>query len=428
MSRKLSFSPSVLDALSSGSISDPLTPGLSLERLPSGKKVWRYVRWVPINRTLLRRSLGSYPAYNIPTARAWADDLNCKIDSGTDPRELEREEIRRASMTVARAHAFYMEAVMQGRASRAKRKNKPRTISDKKVIFQRDIEPSLGSRIIYDVKEDDLIKLVERKGKTAPVRANRLAAELKVFFGWAASLRGREVGLEHDPARRLGDLRFVETPRSRKLGIEELEWFLRGLSEEKRDIRRGMLLWLLTATRFSELVWAKSSELQDGIWTIPAERSKNHQAHRIALGPWGQALFHSNAEWVFPAHKVEGPKTQGWYEARDRILQRMSQIAGHPVAQFTPHDFRRTARSNTKRLNVDYETAEAMLNHMKAGLERIYDRYDLEEEKRQWFARWESEIADLARRAGVHELLEVPGTSRNPSLPESAAVEPGTYL
>ena len=202
---------------------------------------------------------------------------------------------------------------------------------------------TLTNKIIYEVSEDDLIGLVEREGKIAPVRANRLAAELKVFFGWAASLRGRVVGLEHDPARRLGDLRFIETPRSRKLTLDELEWFLRGLAEEKRDIRRGMLLWLLTATRFSELVLAKTSELQDGVWTIPEERSKNHQAHRIALGPWGQALFRSNSQWVFPAEKIDGPKTQGWYEARDRILQRMTAMAGRQIDLFTPHDFRMAA-------------------------------------------------------------------------------------
>lgn len=375
MTRKPLFTPSMIDALTGGALKDPLTPGLSIELLSSGKKVWRYARRISAGGALLRRSLGNYPAFNIPEARAWACALNQQVEAGVDPRHAEQEERRRATMTVSRAHAIYMEAVQQGRASRAKRRNKPRTISDKKTMFQRDIEPSLGSKIIYNVSETELISLVERKGKTAPVRANRVAAELKVFFGWAASLRGREVGLEHDPARRLGDLRFVETPRSRKLGLDELEWFLRGLAEERRDIRRGMLLWLLTATRFSELVWAKSSELEGGVWTIPAERSKNHQAHRIALGPWGQALFRSEGEWVFPADKVEGPRTQGWYEARDRILQRMSKIAGKPVARFTPHDFRRTARSNTKRLNVDYETAEAMLNHMKTGLERIYDRY-----------------------------------------------------
>nr|WP_217895287.1 hypothetical protein [Sphingomonas sp. CDS-1] len=34
--------------------------------------------------------------------------------------------------------------------------------------------------------------------------------------------------------------------------------------------------------------------------------------------------------------------------------------------------------------------------------------YDLEEEKRRWFARWEQEVLTIARRASVAELLEAP--------------------
>jgi integrase len=79
----------------------------------------------------------------------------------------------------------------------------------------------------------------------------------------------------------------------------------------------------------------------------------------------------TNHEWVFPATRIDGPRNNSfWYKARDRVLARMTAIAGQPVEHFTPHDFRRTARSNTKRLKVDYETAEAMLNHVKKGLER----------------------------------------------------------
>jgi hypothetical protein len=124
-----------------------------------------------------------------------------------------------------------------------------RTVTDKQDIYRRDIAPKLGRKIIYDVTEGDLIKLVETKGKKARVRANRLAAELKVFFGWTASLRGLAVGLEVDPSRRLGDLRFPETPRSRRLALQEIAWFLEALAAEERDYQRGMLLWLLTAAR-----------------------------------------------------------------------------------------------------------------------------------------------------------------------------------
>ncbi|MEV4933987.1 integrase arm-type DNA-binding domain-containing protein [Sphingobium sp. LMA1-1-1.1] len=429
MNRTITLTPSLIDGMAKGSLNDPLTPGLAIQMLSRGKKVWKYMRWVPGKQGFLRRTLGTYPAFTIAAAREWANELNAMIDAGSDPRDIWQEQERRDTMTVNRAHVLYMNAVREGRASRSKRKNKPRTIADKIAIFSRDVEPKLGKKIIYDVTEDDLIALVEKKGKAAKVRANRLAAELKVFFGWTASLRGKEVGLEVDPARRLGDLRFPETPRARKLSLDELSWFLRALAEERRDFRRGMLLWLLTAARFSEVVFAKTAELQDGIWTIPAERSKNGQAHRIALGPWGLRLFRSNSEWLFPAEKVEGPRTQGWYEARDRVVARMAKLAGRPIERFTPHDFRRTARSNTKRLHVDFETAEAMLNHLKTGLERTYDRYDLEEEKRRWFARWENEVLAIARRAGVHEQLEgadaVSGAARSPQGP---AVEPGLHL
>lgn len=357
----------------------------------------------------MKLSLGLYPAYSIADAREWANGLNLQIDAGIDPRETARHDLRVSTMTVDRAHELYMEAARQGRSSRAQRPNKPRTILDKEAVYRRDIAPKLGRKIIYDVTERDLIDLVEAKGKTARVRANRLAAELKVFFGWTVSLRGLEVGLEVDPSRRLGDLRFPETPRSRRLALEEIAWFLGALVEEERDYQRGMLLWLLTAARLAEVSEARSEELSGGAWTIPAARTKNSVEHRIALGPWGWSLMQSDSEWVFPGPKLDGPRSRNcWYVARNRVKARMEQLAGRPIERFTPHDFRRTSRSNTKRLRVDFETAEAMLNHVKKGLERTYDTYELEEEKRAWFWKWETEIIGIAEKVGVAGPLGVP--------------------
>ena len=409
MRRTQFLCPAAIDRLTVGELKDQSTPGLSIEVLSTGKKVWKYKRRVSGGGPLVRLSLGPFPAYSIAAAREWAEKLNEQAEAGIDPREVIRAEEARTSMTVARAHKLYMQAVQEGRASRAKRKNKPRTISDKLEVYERDIAPSLARKIIYEVMEADLIKLVEKKGKTAKVRANRLAAELKVFFGWAASLRGLEVGLESDPSRRLGDLRFPETPRSRKLSLLEIEWFLRALVPEERDFQRGMLLWLLTAARLAEVSEARSEELIEGVWIIPASRVKNSFEHRIALGPWGRSLMLSNHEWVFPAPKLDGPRSRGsWYRARNRVKKGMEKHAGRPIERFTPHDFRRTTRSNTKRLRVDFETAEAMLNHVKKGLERTYDTYELEEEKRAWFLRWEQEVAEIARRAGIAGALGVP--------------------
>lgn len=206
--------------------------------------------------------------------------------------------------------------------------------------------------------------------------------------------------------------------------MQEIEWFLAALVEEQKHFQRGMLLWLLTAARISEVANARTDEIEDGIWTIPSERSKNSTEHRIALGPWGLSLMESGSEWVFPGDKIKGPRNRSvWYKARDRVHARMIEASGQQIERFTPHDFRRTARSNTKRLNVDFDTAEAMLNHVKKGLERTYDLYEMEEEKRAWFLKWEREVAAIAERVGVAEELGVPPNERSIPLPAVGPLE-----
>ena len=44
----------------------------------------------------------------------------------------------------------------------------------------------------------------------------------------------------------------------------------------------------------------------------------------------------------------------------------------------------------------------------RSDLSRTYDLYELEDEKRSWFALWEREIVELARKGGVMAALAVP--------------------
>lgn len=408
MTRKSSLTPANIETLKDGKLLDLQTPGLSIE-VVKGKPVWHFRRRIAGSKSIFKRCLGAFPVYSIAAARAWAGGFNKQLDAGIDPRKAELEAAEHNSLTVAVAHAKYMVAVLEGRSSRAKRRIKPRTINEKDEMYKAEIGPAIGGKLIFDVTEGDLTKLVLAIGKRAKVRANRVAGELKVFFGWAASLRGTEVGLSISPATRLTDLKFPEVPRTRTLTMQEIGFFLRALGTIPRLYQRGMLLWLLTAARLSEVIHARSEEYANGIWMIPADRVKNSRAHRIALGPWGRSLIRSNSEWVFASERIEGPRAAcGWYKAKQRVLLEMSRLAGRPIENWTPHDLRRTARSNTKRLHVDFETAEAMLNHTKTGLERIYDSYTLDEEKRDWFYRWEEEIVRIAIEVGVAGALGVP--------------------
>ena len=113
MIRNVTFTPASIDALNKGSLKDPLTPGLVIEVLTSGKKAWKYARRVADNGPLVRLSYGYFPARTIADARKWAANLNDQVELGVDPREAMRIEEKRAGMTVARAHEFYMVAVRE---------------------------------------------------------------------------------------------------------------------------------------------------------------------------------------------------------------------------------------------------------------------------------------------------------------------------
>ncbi|MCP3731281.1 integrase family protein [Sphingomonas sp. MG17] len=411
MAQRVNLTPTNIDNLRIGSLSDPRTPGLYIE-IQTGRgrllRIWKYRRRIAGGKTSHKATLGPFPAHTIADARDWANKLNLSIEKGIDPIATKREHLA-ASIPVSDAHALYMDEINAG----TRRKLKPRTIADKEKIWASDLKAAIGHRILQEITEDDLWSIVLAKGRKAPIRANRLAAELKVFMKWCASRAGREAGvrLKASPAATLDAYYFPSRPRARFLSHEELSWFLQALAVEERVYQRALLLLLLTGCRKEEVLAAPASEFVADVWSIPSERTKNWQVHRIPLSPWACSLSRTNSEWLIPSERVDGPMIWGWYKILSRIRVRMGELGGRAVEHFTLHDLRRTMRSNTKRLKIDLETAEAMLNHKKKGLEEIYDGYDLFDEKREGFAKWESFLVSLAVTSRVEVELSIPDES-----------------
>ncbi len=412
MTQKLNLTPTNVEALRSGSLSDQRTLGLYIEaQTGRGRvaRVWKYRRRYPGKKSSYKATLGSYPAYTIADARDWATSINSSVERGVDPTEAKRAE-KATQISVADAHALYFAYVKAG----VRRKLKPRSIKAKEYIWSGDLKDKIGHRILQEITEDDLWSLVLEKGKKAPIRANRLAGELKVFMKWCAGRPGWEAGilLKASPATTLNAYYFPSKPGSRFLSHDELGLFLQALAQEERFYQRALVLILLTGCRKDEVFAAPACEVSGEVWTIPPERTKNSCIHRIPLAPWILSLTRTNEAWLFPSSRLEDrPMIWGWHKVLTRVIQRMGEIGGQPVPPFTLHDLRRTMRSNTKRLKIDFETAEAMLNHKKKGLEEIYDGYDLFDEKKDGFARWEAFLVGLAVKAGVAEALSIPDES-----------------
>ncbi|MET0364113.1 MAG: integrase family protein, partial [Sphingobium sp.] len=322
MTQKLNLTPTNIECLRAGSLSDPRTPGLYIQIQTGGgriNRVWKYRRRHPGKRSFHKATLGSYPTFSVADAREWATNINMSVERGVNPTEVKQAESA-AQITVSDAHALYIAHVKSG----VRRKLKPSSIEQKEHMWTADLKDKLGHCTLQEVKEDDLWSLIINKGKRAPIRANRLAAELKVFMKWCAGRSGWEAGvsLELSPAISLSGYYFPSKPRSRFLSHEELNLFLRALAAEKRPYQRALLLMLLTGCRREEVVAAPACEVQGDVWTIPPERTKNSCTHRIPMAPWMLSLTKTNEQWLFPSERTEGsPMKCPWYKVVTRVIE-----------------------------------------------------------------------------------------------------------
>lgn len=161
MGKSQNFSPASIGALQSGARQDPLTAGLCVIANGDGRKIWRFRRRVAKSGMVVTLKLGPFPAYSIPAARKWAAGLNEVIERGEDPRLAMRAERAQQELTVKKAHEIYIAAMKRG----DRKTLRPRTLSDKAIIFKRDIEPRLGSKALYDLTENECWDAVYDKSK-----------------------------------------------------------------------------------------------------------------------------------------------------------------------------------------------------------------------------------------------------------------------
>lgn len=400
---KKTLTPAAINNLRVGRLDDIETPGLRLEVTTGGKRVWRYRRRIVRSTIIVEMKLGSFPAHSVADARQWARNLNAETEAGRDP----RVSLKSASLTVAEAYALYEADVRSGK----RKPIKESSIAEKVGIFGRTIKPAIGDNPIADVTEKDLWTIIKNKSAVAPVQANRTAAELSVFFKWCRSPLGEEaLGflLPVDPTTRLRAFKNVETERKRWFDDEELALFLRAVADEPRARRRAALYLLLTGARLKEAVEAPASEVSNGVWQLPGGvRTKNAEPHRIALGAWGRRLVETNTVYLFES---DGglPMRYNWGRFQDRVLKRMTKLAGREIEPFVMHDLRRTARSHWSKLRVDTVIKETMMNHKRKDLLAIYDQWEADELVEDGFNRWDVWLSNFASRLGLAEALEVP--------------------
>ncbi len=378
---------------------DAGAPGLSLrvtaatDRYPDGTRSW-LVRYRPRQQAQRYSVLGSYPAISLREARQRARELDVAAKRGVDLAEHEKQ--------MAEAEQARIEAEKQARA-------RARTLGDvakdyiiecnarlrsAKLIegrLRNHIIPALGARPIGEVRKADIVVLLdklEHGDRKLLHQVNRVRETLLGLFNFALE---REL-VESNPAAGTRK-RKLEQARERVLTAAELRSIWQAC--DRISPLRGAFLrtLLLTGARRNEalnLRWVEI-DLENRVWTLPRDRSKNERAHEIPLSEPMMALLEGlpqHGEFVF---SVDGAAPIG---GPSLIKQVVATESG--VTDWRFHDCRRTLRSGLAELGISYEVAERCIGHTVPSLERTYNVHAYRAEKARAFQAWADHLLRIA--------------------------------
>jgi integrase len=153
----------------------------------------------------------------------------------------------------------------------------------------------------------------------------------------------------------------------------------------------------LTGQRRGEVAGMRWDELdlEQCLWTLPAERTKNKRRHEVPLPPQAMEIIKGLSRIGDHVFTYDGDAAVNcWGKIED-----LRALVGD-MPQWTLHDLRRTAASGMARLGVNLPVIEKILNHVSgsfAGVVSVYQRHEFAEEKRAALEKWADHVERLVR-------------------------------
>jgi integrase len=374
---------------------DSRVTGFGLRVAPSGRKSWfAFYRHRGRNR---RVTVGVFPALGLADARRLAQGVLRDAAHGLDPG---------ADKQAGRMADNFGDLAARYLAEYAAAHNRPRTLAEKRKLLKAEILPRWRALKVEEIKRRDVIALADSiAARGASIYANRALALASSIFAFAVS---KEV-IDQNPAYRVPKP-GREQARDRVLSEAETRMLWLALDDEPLHVAALFRLGLLTAQRRGELLGAAWTEIDfdSGWWTIPGARTKNRLTHRVPLTPQVVSMLrelHAKAAdgaiYVFP-----GPSGTRPLSEPKKWIARLRQRGG---VDFWFHDLRRTAATHMASAGVARLVISKILNHVEAGVTKIYERYSYDTEKRAALIRWERRLLEIVTDTRASKVVELRG-------------------
>jgi integrase len=347
------------------------TPGLYLQLQPSGHRSWA-VRY-RFNGRPNKLTIGPWPAVSLHDARVAAIRAREAVAKGMDPAKAKADAKIKADASKADTVTAICERylTLEGK--------KLRTVDQRLSTLRRLVYPALGAMPIETVKRSDIVRLLDKvESGSGPRMADVTLATLRRIFHWHET---RTDDWRSPVIRGMGSRQSnVEHRRSRVLDDSEIRK-LWAATEDNTPFSALIRFLLLTSARRNEASEIKRDEIDgDGIWTLPAARSKTKTEVVRPLSAAAMAVIEGmpridGCDFIFTSNGVTPISSFSGLKA---ALDAASGVTGWRL-----HDLRRTARSLLSRCkDVSVDHAERVLGHALPGIRATYDRHTYADEIR----------------------------------------------
>ena len=390
-----------------------------------------------------RRALGSYPEMSLAEAREKARAWRALIAKGLDPSEEESrqraaaaEHERTASAkTFGAAVERYLERRIVGKVKSQKQGKFVADTLRREFVndFPRGkaVRSGLGSLPLTEIKWLHIKeRLDDAHDRGKPYAARHLLAIVRTFLNWAVD--EGTYGIEYNVSLRK-KARVPQPRRTRTLSDDELRalWTASGQLGTFGLIIRFLCLTLQRRSDVAQLQWREIDAMPTPaddepatfdpnshrrVFTIPAHKFKMKEPVAVYLSDRALAILDElpkgkSADYAFSAVRGGARPFNGFSFNKKKLdalmlahLKEAAAAKGEDpesviLAPWKIHDIRRVGRSALSKLRVRPEVAEAVIGHAKRGIERVYDRYDLWDEKVAAMTAWSNYVAKIVGEA-----------------------------
>ncbi|MFN8554384.1 MAG: integrase arm-type DNA-binding domain-containing protein [Candidatus Obscuribacterales bacterium] len=365
-------------------IYDSKLPGFGIRVSPGGSKM--YIAQGRVNGVVVRYSIGKHGIFTADQARTEAKQVLGQMAAGIDPNQSKRLQRQQKKIAVTSTCAdggkvelkhdtITLSQLLELYISSQSQPLRPTTTYLYRGAIRRCFADWANIPVINITKDmvEERNKLIaNRQGPRGKggAHAHQAMRILRTLYNYARArfeADGKPV-LPENPVGRLTQIKAWTKPVRRTTHISRADlpaWYAAVMSLQNETARDFLLFVLFTGLRRTEAATLEWTDINFGAktFTIPAERTKTHQEHKVPLCAYLMDMLNrrravSDSPYIFPGKDKAKPLAEP--------KRAVAFVVARSGVKFMIHDLRRTCTTVAEGLDMPYYVLKRLGNWSNA--------------------------------------------------------------